>query len=369
MFPKGFSERLHDGLCKILNPENGSAIIGEGGDNIGRGGRTTIYLVDEAAFLARPKKIDAALSQNSRCKIWVSTPNGLGNSFAQKRFSGKFPVFTFRWTDDPRKDQAWYQKQVDTLDPVVLAQEVDIDYTASVEGICIEAKWVLAAVDLELPEGTAPIVAGLDIAEAGRNKNVMVSRRGPIIKKVVSWSQLNTTQTAWKARDYAEEMQVSTLCYDCIGVGAGVRGTLDSSEKKLSFETFAVQSGASPSDSVWPDGKTSKERFLNLRAELWFKARTRFEKAYEYKILGIKHPPEEMISIPNHPDLITQLSMPLMFRTDTGKTGIESKKDMQKRGVASPDHGDALIFSLATETMPQKSWAEDEALLKWMATR
>ncbi len=38
--------------------------------------------------------------------------------------SGKVPVFVFDWRDDPRKDQAWYDKQRINLDPVVLAQEV-----------------------------------------------------------------------------------------------------------------------------------------------------------------------------------------------------------------------------------------------------
>lgn len=378
MLPAGFNERLHDGLCKLLNPEMGSSIIGEGGDNIGRGGRTTIYFLDEAAFVQRPKKIDAALSQNSRCKIHVSTPNGMGNPFAQKRFSGKYPVFTFRWTDDPRKDAAWYQKQKDTLDPVILAQEVDIDYSASIEGICIPANWVQAAVDLDkklaakgiiLPR-TAPIVAGLDIAEAGKNKNVFVPRQGPVILPVRTWEQMNTTQTAWKAADIAEELAVATLCYDCIGVGAGVRGTFDSSERKLRFKTVAVQSGESPSDRIWPDKKTSKERFFNLRAELWWTARTRFEKTYEYVEHGIQHPLDELISIPNDSELIAQLSLPLCFSTDTGKTLIESKAAMAKRGISSPDFADALVFSLASDVLAVlTSWALDKSAQNFLLER
>ncbi len=369
MLPAGFSERLHDGLCKILNPQSGASIIGEGGDNIGRGGRTTVYFLDEAAFVARPKKIDAALSQNSRCKIHVSTPNGMGNPFAQKRFSGKFPVFTFRWTDDPRKDEAWYRKQKDTLDPVILAQEVDIDYTASIEGICIPAAWVLCAVNLKIPEGDGPVIAGLDIAAGGKNKSVFLARRGPVVKVVESWGQMNTTQTTWKAAELAEKHGVKTLCYDCIGVGEGVRGTLDSAENKPPFATFPVSSGDTASDSKWPDGKTSRERFKNLRAELWCRARRRFEKTYEYVKLCIMHPVEDLVSLPDHQDLITQLSLPTMHKIETGKVGIESKQDMAKRGVASPDHADAFVFAFADEVMPQPGWAQDKAMLGWLASR
>jgi phage terminase large subunit len=54
-----------------------------------------------------------------------------------------------------------------------------------------------------------------------------------------------------------------------------------------------------------------------------------------------------MISIPNHPELIAQLSLPLWQTTDTGKTKLESKPDMKKRGVGSPDFADALAYRYA----------------------
>jgi phage terminase large subunit len=112
--PAGWNEKKHAPYMAAVNPENGSRIVGEAGDNIGRGARTSIYFKDESAFYERPEKIDAALSQTSNCKIDVSTPNGEGNPFARKRKSGKVKVFTFHWRDDPRKGQAWYDKQVAT---------------------------------------------------------------------------------------------------------------------------------------------------------------------------------------------------------------------------------------------------------------
>ena len=93
-----------------------------------------MYVMDEYAFYPRPELIDRAVSMNSDVKIWVSTPNGVGNPFYQKRFSGKVPVFTYSWRDDPRKDQAWYDKMAREEDPVTMAQEVDMSYDASIEG-------------------------------------------------------------------------------------------------------------------------------------------------------------------------------------------------------------------------------------------
>ncbi|HGX4438994.1 TPA: hypothetical protein ACNEW0_001080 [Escherichia coli] len=88
-FRGSWSEKKHAPYMRVEFPETGAVIKGEAGDNIGRGDRTTLYLVDEAAFLQRPLLIDAALSQTTRCRIDLSSVNGMANPFAQKRHGGK----------------------------------------------------------------------------------------------------------------------------------------------------------------------------------------------------------------------------------------------------------------------------------------
>lgn len=350
MLPAGFEIAKHAGFCKIVNPETGATITGEGGDNIGRGGRKTLYFVDEAAFIERPHLVDAALSQTTRCRIDVSTPNGNGNAFFKKRFSGRVPVFTFHWRDDPRKDEAWYVQQKATLDPVIVAQEIDIDYSASVEGVCIPAVWVRAAIDLALkPSGLR--VAGYDVADEGKNRNVLICRQGPVIEAPEDWQGLLTTASAYRSREICERRAVVTLFYDVVGVGVGVKGAYDAMPEAPVFALQPVNTGTDPSDREWPDGQTSAEKFLNLRAELWWTVRARFERTYERVVENVPHPDEDCISIPNHAELIAQLSQPKVMRTDTGKIKIESKDAMRKRGIESPDFADALVMSFAPEEL------------------
>ncbi|NUB16516.1 hypothetical protein GAY28_30910 [Azospirillum brasilense] len=54
MLPAGFDERKHSFFMRLINPENGSVISGEGGANMGRGGRSALYVVDEGAHIERP---------------------------------------------------------------------------------------------------------------------------------------------------------------------------------------------------------------------------------------------------------------------------------------------------------------------------
>lgn len=344
MLPEGFRRVAHDKEGVLVNPANGSSIKGEGGNNIGRGGRSSIYFVDEAAYIERPESIERSLAENTNCRIDVSTPNGPGNPFATKRFSGKVSVFTLHWKDDPRKGEEWYAEKKRTKDPVTVAQEIDIDYSASVEGICIPAVWVRAAVELKLPMG-APIVAGLDIAEFGADRCVLIPRAGPFVLPPVDWGQCNTTETAHRAREIAQKQEAKTVWFDVGGVGAGIRGTWDSSEQRLPFDAVAVNAGESPTLTRWPDGKTSKERFVNLRAEMWWTLRARFERTWEHVNDLAVHPLEDLISIPNHPQLIAELSLPLYHRKDNGKVQVESKKAMRERGIKSPDFADALCLA------------------------
>jgi phage terminase large subunit len=377
MMPKGLKPKNHFAYMKFINPEIGSTITGEAGDNIGRGGRASVYVIDEAAFIARPQKVEAALSMTSDVKIYVSTPNGIGNVFYKKRFSKAFPVFTFNWKDDPRKAKwevvdgngtiisigvgrgpasipdhhkirfPWYEgmKKKYEHDPVILAQEIDIDYSASQEGITIPATWVRAAIGLRLPR-VGVIRGGLDVADEGGSKNVLCVRQGPFVHAIYHWTKGNTTQTAWKAIGLLEKHGATEFVYDSAGgYGSGIKGATQSSERVLSVSVKGINVGNPAGSDKWDDGKKGSEKFMNLKAELWWKLRRRFERAYEYVEMGIQHDPMDMISIPDHPDLIAQLSVVQHYETETGKVRIESKKELKARGVSSPDFAEALVLT------------------------
>lgn len=348
MLPKDFSWSEHDNFLKLVNPNNGSIITGEAGDSIGRGGRSAVYDWDEVAFTPRPHKVDAALSNNTDCVFYTSSVNGR-NFFWKKRMT--YPhewVFRFHWREDPRKDDRWYQQMCVKYDPVIVASEVDLDYGASEEGIYIPSKYVEAAINLKLPT-SGKLQAAMDISTTGNNRTVLGFRQGPVVLCIEDWQGLDPVQSAFKARERVVTEGAYHLAVDADGVGAGTVGAL-ASIPDLEFEVSSLRSAGSPSERTWAgENKTSKEKFHNARAEFWGLIFERFRKTYHH-INGIEsYPLDELISIPNNPTLIAQISQPKRKFTSTGKILVESKQDMQNRGVDSPDHADMLVYLFSPE--------------------
>ncbi len=134
----------------------------------------------------------------------------MDNPFAQKRHSGRIPVFTFHWRNDPRKDEQWYEKECLKIDnPVIVAQELDLNYQASVEGILIPAEWVQAAIDAHIKLGfltTGAKRLGFDVADEGDDSNALTFVHGSVVTDCQQWSKGDVISSANRVKNYAEEV-------------------------------------------------------------------------------------------------------------------------------------------------------------------
>lgn len=366
-FLGGWDIANHAPHMRILFPGSGSVITGESGDGIGRGDRASFYIVDESAFLERPQLVDASLSATTNCRQDISTPNGMGNSFAQRRHSGKIPVFTFHWRDDPRKDDDWYARQVQQLDPITLAQEVDINYSASAEGVLIPSTWVQAAIDAHKKLGIEPTGikrAGLDVADEGRDKNGLALRHGILLHDLREWSGVGSDiyQTVIKAFGHCEGLD--SIEYDADGLGAGVRGDanqINAARQKDGRQPIEVNPFRGSGSVVNPDdemveARTNKDFFLNFKAQSWWALRMRFQNTYRAVVEGQDVDPETIISIsstiPHRAALLLELSQPTYSISETGKV----KVDKQPNGTKSPNLADAVMIAFHPEEQKRRSW-------------
>lgn len=336
--PAGWDPKKHAPFMTIANPENGAAIVGEAGDNIGRGNRTSIYFKDESAFYERPETIDAALSQTSNCKIDISTPNGNGNPFYRKRHGGKIKVFSFHWRDDPRKGPDWYAKQQATLDPVVLAQEVDIDYNAStadsyLQGALIEAAQRLGPADVEV---NGPWVVAVDAAHMGDDESIITKRRGLLTLPQLARKKIDGPELAALVEDECKTLEeaggiIGSIVIELDGPGVSAYDTL--MRGRYADRVVGVHTGT----------KLSDDRNYNIKAKMW-------RAALDYLKAG-------GCSMPACPELKTQLASVRYLYKD-GLLLMESKKEHKKRLGKSPDRADSWVLSFAERPKRQTQAAK-----------
>ena len=361
-FRPDWDVRRHAPHMRINFPFTDASISGEAGDGIGRGDRSSIYFVDEAAFLERPELVEASLSQTTNCRIDVSTPHGMANPFAEKRHSGRVKVFTFHWRDDPRKDDAWYAKQCNDLDPITVAQEIDINYQASVEGILIPSEWAQASIGAHRKLGIEPSgkrSGSLDVADRGKDQNAFVSSHGILIESVKVWSGKGSDiyETVEKAFTICDSGGLESFRYDGDGLGVGVRGDARVINGKRRAERQAQKkvnqfrgSGAIHNpEKEMIKGRKNKDMFLNLKAQAWWSLRVRFQNTYRAVVEGMEYDPDEIISISeqippsDRQMLLNELSQPTYGFSDVGKMKINKAPS----GSKSPNAGDAVMIQYA----------------------
>jgi phage terminase large subunit len=338
--------KYSDGKLRFVNHDNGSVITGEAGTNIGRGGRNTLYDVDEAAFLDQAESIDAALSNNTETVYYTSTPNGAANVYAQKRFSGNVPVFTMNWQDDPRKNQEWLDKKIAEWGQTIVNREILINYDDSIDNVVIESAWIKSAVNRSqmLNYGVRQVpFAGLDVARSGSCESVLTIMSEGTVLFQKAWNTPDLILLAKEAQKLCNQYYVNLLVIDGVGVGAGVVDYLN--QANPGFKVFNFMGGAAASNLFWQNEKiSSKDKFINARAEAYFLVRERFRKTHEYALGLREYPGNELISIPDDPKLQKQLGSVTWSIANDKRIKIESKEDLTKRGVPSPDYFDSLAY-------------------------
>jgi hypothetical protein len=201
------------------------------------------------------------------------------------------------------------------------------DFPARDDDTAIPLELIESAQNREV-EVTAdePIIWGLDVARFGSASSVLCKRQGRQILAMQTWRGLDLMQLTGAVVAEFESCQPRqepiTICVDSIGVGGGVCDRL----RELGLPAIGVNTSESPALRV---------TYLNLRAELWFKLKAWLEA--------------RDVSLPKDDHLLAELVAVKYKFTSSGKLQIESKDEMRKRGLSSPDRADAVCLTFAVE--------------------
>jgi hypothetical protein len=192
-------------------------------------------------------------------------------------------------------------------------------FPTQAEDALISLAWLEAARDREVAETTEKICVGIDVAEAGEDETVMTFRQGPRILRSLTWPGREAQHEALAAL-LPHKGRIEVVNYDAIGVGAYFAEPIEAA----GFNVQPIRVSESPRD---------KEKFSNLKAELYWGLRMRFEGG---DVAGLVD--ERAIS---------QLATIRYSYNARGQLVIESKEDARKRGVKSPDRAEAIMLAFA----------------------
>lgn len=184
---------------------------------------------------------------------------------------------------------------------------------------------VMEAVNSKFRERTGPLLIGCDPAEEGMDRTAIVFRQGRTVFRIEYHEKKKPMEVAGMLAKYWNEHKPDGLFVDKGGIGAGIVDRL----RELGIPHIPVNFG---------EAATETELYENKRAECWWRMKEWVED----------HPNR----LPNDAALIADLIGPQPQVTSKSKRLLESKKDMRKRGIRSPDGGDALAVTFAEYIAP-----------------
>lgn len=325
----------------------GDSLVGEGRkpadhDSDGFQGthrRHVLVILDEACGVPESLYIGAeSITTNEHCRIVaIGNPDNPTGPFADACKPGSgwnvikvstfdTPNFTGETIPEYLRDllpsKEWAEDRLKKwgADSPMYKSKVLGEFPDSAEDTLIPLSWIVRAQakDIEPRKGSVSKL-GVDVARFGTDRSVIYHFHDGRLRLQSDTNGEPTTQTAGRAIVAWRECRVTDINVDGVGVGAGVVDTLD-------------EDGYPVNDMQAGGGSNEPKRFVNARAEWYWNLRTMFER-------------DEIDLDPDDEELAAQLSSLRYVYTRRGQIQIESKDDMRKRGMPSPDRADAAMLA------------------------
>ena len=218
-------------------------------------------------------------------------------------------------------------------DPILFKQEYPANASEAFQltghDSYIPAELVLKARKRNI-DGHGPLVIGVDPARYGKDRFSIAWRRGRRVLKVESRSKLDTVAGAGWVKKIILADKPERVFIDVGGVGAGVADLLVDwfGPRRVRLINF----GGEPLEPPPTDDRGGGPR--NRRAEMW-----KTSKEWLEDVGGA--------SIPDSDSIQADACGPSYKYDSNSRLVLESKEDMVKRGVRSPDEWDAIALTFA----------------------
>lgn len=230
----------------------------------------------------------------------------------------------------------------------------------------IKRSWVLAAIDAHktiIPSSGdwfGGKTVGYDVADEGRDLNATTSMDGSVCVALDEWKggADESMKSSKRALMAARMLGASYVGYDSIGVGANTGSNINALQVDTPrrqrighFKFIAGAKVAKPEQKYKKHPVTNKDFFSNLKAQAAWTVADRFLNTYVAVTQGKQFAADDMISISSDCSskflnkITTELSTPNRAFDKTGKVMVESKEDLEKREIDSPNLNDSFIIA------------------------
>ena len=171
-------------------------------------------------------------------------------------------------------------------------------------------------------------VLGVDPARYGNDKAAIALCAEGKVEVVATYNTMDLMELAARVHKHATDLKVDQVRVDAVGLGGGVLDRLValSNAAGKPYAVIEMIASASPPD---------RTLHRNARA-YWY-------DSFKHKLRAGN------IDLPDHKDLLDEMSR-VRYEYPNGVMKIESKEDMRKRGVHSPDILDAVVMAAAPIT-------------------
>lgn len=313
-----------------------------------------LIVVDEASGVADPimEAILGTLTGMDNKLLLMGNPNRIDGVFydAFNKDRDKFRTHTVSSRNSKRtsKDNIVMLESKYGKDSDVVRVRVDGNFPKGALDSFISLETVELACTKENHAEQAEIDSaktlhiGVDVARFGDDKTVITLRISAKVYEFRKYAKKDTMETAGNVirccKEYMRRFSQLKNCMikvDDTGVGGGVTDRLKEviREERLPFRVIPVNNG----------DKAKDEYYFNLGAQLWGNVKELLETNFSNSMQGKS---AVQIDLPKDDEMIKQLSVRKYHMTSRGKIQLESKEEMKKRGIGSPDTADSLTLAL-----------------------
>jgi len=307
--------------AKASADEQAETLAGFHGDHL-------LIVVDEASGVPDPVFIplEGAMTQEDNWCVLIGNMTKNTGYFWESHFHASLSKNWQKFHWDSRQSENVTKKMIQYFadkygeDSDVFRVRVAGEAPLAESESFIPLSWAVSCVDsgVEAAEED-PLYLGVDVARYGDDSSVILPRKGNVIYPWDSMRSMDIISLGGFVKQGIYENEALGAAVDEIGIGAGV---VDWLEKFNTPGVYGVNTARKSSN---------KYEFDRLRDELWAGMRDKCMKQH------YNFPSGELGQ-----ELANELSSPRYLFNGLGGFKVESKKDMRKRGVGSPNIADAL---------------------------